>query len=312
MKDKVVIATFYKFVEIKDYKEFGEKLYLKSKQNNISGTFILAKEGINATISGPEKGINNVIQFLKSDRRFSDLDSKLSFDRKDPFHRLKVKFKKEIVPIGIEQVDPTCVVGKYVEPKDWNDLISDPEVLLIDTRNDYEYEVGTFKGAVNPQTKHFREFPDYVKKNLNPEKHSKVAMFCTGGIRCEKATSFLLENGFDEVYHLRGGILKYLEEVPREKSLWKGECFVFDDRTSVDHGLKNGSYEMCRNCRYPLSPADRNSDKYKEGISCEYCHDTLTEQRIASLEERQKQIRLAKKRNQKHLGSVILRQKIKK
>lgn len=309
MKKNFTIAAFYKFVKIKDFKEFGEKLYLNSKKNNLSGTFILAEEGINATIAGSNEEISNILEFFKSDKRFSDLEYKLSYDTKDPFNRLKVKFKEEIVPIGIKEIDPNNVVGKYVEPKEWNNLVRDPEMFLVDTRNYYEYEVGTFEGAVNPATRHFREFPDYVKQNLNPEKHPKVAMFCTGGIRCEKATSYLLENGFKEVYHLKGGILKYLEEVPEEKSLWKGECFVFDDRTSVDHELNNGSYEMCRNCRYPLSPENRKSKKYKEGISCEYCFDSLTEDRISSLEERQKQIRLAKKRNKKHLGSVIHRQK---
>ncbi len=309
MKKKLTIASFYKFVKIEDYKSFGEKLYLESKKNNLSGTFILAKEGINGTIAGSNNSILNIIEFLKSDERFLDLEYKLSYDCKDPFNRLKVKFKQEIVPLGIKEVDPSNVVGKYIDPDKWNDLLSDPEVLLIDTRNDYEYEVGTFEGAINPNTKHFREFPEYVKENLNPEKHKKVAMFCTGGIRCEKATSYLLENGFEQVYHLKGGVLKYLEEVPKEKSLWKGECFVFDDRTSVDHSLSNGSYELCRNCRYPLSPNDRESDKYREGISCGHCCDGLTKKRISSLEERQKQIKLAKKRNEKHLGSVILRQK---
>lgn len=309
MKEPVVIAVFYKFITIKDFKSLGEKLYTESIQNQISGTIILAEEGINAAISGSQNGIQNIIDFLNSDKRFTDIEYKFNYDKNTPFHRMKIKFKKEIVPLGLMGIDPRRVVGRYVKPTEWNNLITDPEVLLIDTRNDYEYEVGTFAGAINPGTKHFREFPDFVRKNLDPSKHKKVAMFCTGGIRCEKATSFLLENGFDDVYHLKGGILKYLEEVPKEKSLWKGECFVFDDRTSVDHSLKNGSYELCRNCRYPLSSKDRLSEKYREGISCEYCYDRLTDERISSLEERQKQIRLAKTRNQKHLGSVIHRQK---
>ncbi|MGH7885659.1 MAG: rhodanese-related sulfurtransferase [Thermodesulfobacteriota bacterium] len=309
MKEKVVIAVFYKFIRIDDFRSLGEKLHCKSIQNQISGTFILAEEGINAAISGSREGVQKIIDFLNSDKRFSGIDYKFNYDDKNPFHRMKIKFKKEIVPIGLKGIDPERIVGRYVAPTEWNDLITDSDVFLIDTRNDYEYEVGTFSGAVNPGTKHFREFPDFVTKNLDPSKHKKVAMFCTGGIRCEKATSFLLENGFDEVYHLKGGILKYLEEVPKEKSLWKGECFVFDDRTSVDHSLKNGSYEMCRNCRYPLSSKDRLSEKYREGISCGHCYDRLTEERISALEERQKQIRLAKMRNQKHLGSVIYRQK---
>lgn len=309
MKEQIIIATFYKFVRIDDYRKVGEKIYTEASKNGISGTFILAKEGINATISGYSGGIRIMLDYLKSDARMADLEYKISSDTKNPFHRLKVKFKKEIVPLGIGHIDPNRNVGKYVKPSDWNDLIDDPETLLIDTRNDYEYVVGTFKGAVNPNTNHFREFPEYVRKNLDPSKHKKIAMFCTGGIRCEKATSLLLEEGFEEVYHLKGGILKYLEEVPREKSLWNGECFVFDDRTSVDHNLENGSYEMCRNCRYPLSHEDRKSEKYRPGISCAYCFDRLSSERIASLEERQKQIRLARERNEKHLGSTIHRQK---
>lgn len=309
MKQEIVIAAFYKFVKLENYKKLGEQLYSEACNNAISGTFILAGEGINATISGKSEGINNILEFLKSDERFSDIEFKLSRDFKNPFHRLKVKFKNEIVPIGMEHIDPNKNVGKYVKPSEWNELITDPETLLIDTRNDYEYGVGTFRGAINPGTNHFRDFPEYVSKNLDPFKHKKVAMFCTGGIRCEKATSLLLEKGFEEVYHLKGGILKYLEEVPEEKSLWNGECFVFDDRTSVTHDLENGSYEMCRNCRYPLSIEDRKSEKYRPGISCAYCFDTLTEERISALEERQKQIKLARMRNEKHLGSTIQRQK---
>lgn len=309
MKENYLIAAFYKFVKLEDYKKLGEKIYREAAKNSLSGTFILANEGINATVAGSEEGINKVLDFLKSDSRFSDIECKLSRDLKDPFNRLKVKFKNEIVPIGFDEIDPNLRVGKYIRPSEWNELIKDPDVLVIDTRNDYEYEVGTFKGAVNPNTRHFREFPEYVSKNLDPSKNKKIAMFCTGGIRCEKATSYLMEKGFEEVYHLKGGILKYLEEVPEDKSLWKGECFVFDDRTSVNHKLENGSYELCRNCRYPLSPEDRKSDKYTEGISCAHCHDTLTEERVSSLQERQKQIKLAKMRNQKHLGSTIHRQK---
>ncbi len=297
-------------MELPDYKELQKPIYDKAKNNNLKGTILLAKEGINGTISGTESGINNMIEYLKSDRRLYDLEYKKSFDKKDPFNRLKIKLKKEIVPIGIESVDPTSKVGEYVDPSAWNDLLNDPDVLLIDTRNDYEYFVGSFKNAVNPNIRYFRDFPDYVEKNLNSEKHKKVAMFCTGGIRCEKASSYMLSKGFEQVFHLKGGILKYLEEVPEDKSLWEGECFVFDDRASVDHNLNNGTYELCRNCRSPLSIEDRKSDKYEDGISCSNCYDSLTADRISSLKERKKQMELAKSRNDIHLGAYIHKRKL--
>ncbi len=220
-----------------------------------------------------------------------------------PFYRMKVRLKKEIVTLGVPNIDPNEKVGIRVAPEDWNALISDPDVVLIDTRNGYEYDIGTFRGAIDPATDTFREFPEYVSKNLDPAKHKKVAMFCTGGIRCEKATSFMLEQGFEEVYHLQGGILKYLEKIPAEKSLWEGECFVFDQRVAVGHGLALGEYDQCHACRYPVSPQDKASPKYQEGISCPHCFDSLTEDKRVSAAERQKQVELALKRGTAHIGS---------
>ncbi len=206
--------------------------------------------------------------------------------------------------MGVEGIDPNRVVGTYVAPKDWNALISDPDVTVIDTRNDYEFEIGSFERAINPETETFREFPDYVKDNLSPEQNKKVAMFCTGGIRCEKASAFMLQEGFEEVYHLEGGILKYLEEIPKEESLWEGECFVFDNRVAVDHDLEKGHYDMCHGCRYPISEADMQSPHYEAGVSCPHCYDKLTEDQLKRFRDRQLQIQLAKNRGEKHIGDL--------
>jgi len=205
--------------------------------------------------------------------------------------------------MGVEGIDPKQIVGTYVAPKDWNQLISDPEVLVIDTRNNYEYAIGSFEGARNPETETFREFPQYVQENLDPGRAKKVAMFCTGGIRCEKATAYLKEQGFEEVYHLQGGVLKYLEEVPPEQSLWRGECFVFDNRVAVNHDLEPGSYDQCHGCRHPITEADKASPEYMQGVSCPRCYHRLTEDQKARFAERQKQIDLAKRRNQPHIGA---------
>ena len=263
--------------------------------------------GINATVAGPPEGIDRLIAYLESDPRLSGAQYKLSYNERSPFHRLKVKFKKELVPMGVSGVKPQRLSGERVPPERWNELIGRSDVLVVDTRNDYENRVGTFREAVNPETDHFREFPEYVRQNLDPGEHKEVAMFCTGGIRCEKATSYLLERGFERVYQLEGGVISYLERVPREQSLWEGECFVFDDRTSVGHDLAKGTWSTCRNCRAPVSPEDRQSEEFREGVSCPRCHAELTPERISSLEERQKQMRLARERNQKHLGAVIRR-----
>ncbi len=299
----VVITALYKFVALPDYQALREPLLQACLDAGIKGTLLLASEGVNGTIAGTQEATNQILAYLQSDPRLKDLSYKQSFDENMPFYRTKVKLKKEIVTMGVEGIDPQQVVGTYVAPKDWNQLISDPDVLLIDTRNDYEYELGTFKGAVNPNTASFREFPEYVNNNLDPNVHKKVAMFCTGGIRCEKSTALLKEQGFEEVYHLHGGILQYLEDVPSDKSLWNGECFVFDNRVSVDHDLQPGTYDLCHGCREPITQADKASPLYLEGVHCPRCHDRQTPEQRERFMERQKQVTLARQRNQPHIGA---------
>ncbi|MBE9216312.1 rhodanese-related sulfurtransferase, partial [Plectonema cf. radiosum LEGE 06105] len=277
----VIIATLYKFVKLPDYAEKQQPLLSVCEAQGIKGTILLAQEGINGTIAGSRQGIDGVMDFLHSDYRFSDLEYKQSTAESPPFQRMKVRLKNEIVTLGVPEVNPSEQVGTYVNPQDWNQIISDPEVTVIDARNNYEVSIGTFKRAENPQTESFREFPEYIHNNLNPDKNKKIAMFCTGGIRCEKATSYLISQGFAQVYHLKGGILKYLEEVPKEQSLWQGECFVFDERIAVRHGLEPGSYDMCMSCGHPISEDDKASPKYEEGISCPHCFDHLTEEKKA-------------------------------
>jgi UPF0176 protein len=300
MSSSIVVAALYKFVTLEDYVERREPLLNAMLANEVKGTLLLAEEGINGTIAGSRAGIDAVLAFLKADPRLVDLEHKESYCDEQPFYRTKVKLKKEIVTLGVPGVDPNKKVGTYVDPKDWNALISDPDVVLIDTRNDYEVGIGTFTNAVDPKTKSFREFPQYVRQNFDPARHKKVAMFCTGGIRCEKASSFMLNEGFEEVYHLKGGILKYLEDVPQEESLWQGDCFVFDNRVTVRHDLSEGEYDQCHACRTPISTADRESEHYVPGISCPHCWDSLPEKTRTSARERQKQIELAKLRNQPH------------
>lgn len=299
MTQAIVVAALYKFVTLKDFDALRQPLLAAMRAHGVKGTLLLAIEGINGTISGSRGAIDGFLNKLKSDIRFADLDHKESFCDEDPFYRSKVKLKKEIVTIGVEDVDPNLQAGTYVEPADWNALIADPDVLLIDTRNDYEVALGTFEGAADPKTGSFGEFPKFVGANLDPSKHQKVAMFCTGGIRCEKASSYMRNQGFREVYHLKGGILKYLEEVPREKSKWQGECFVFDHRVAVGQGLVPTELEMCHGCRMPLDPDDKFSEFYEAGVSCPKCFATLSEKSKASARERQKQIDLAKKRKQR-------------
>jgi len=293
----------YKFVALEDFQTLREPLHQVMQDNGVRGTLLLASEGINGTVAGSREGIDALLTWLQQDPRLADIVYKESLDDSNPFHRTKVKLKKEIVTMGVEGIDPKRVVGTYVKPEEWNALISDPDVILVDTRNDYEVQVGTFKGAVNPHTETFREFPDYVKENLDPEKNRKVAMFCTGGIRCEKSTAYLKEQGFDEVYHLEGGILKYLEEVPQENSLWEGECFVFDNRVTVNHQLEKGSYDQCHACRLPLTAEQMQSDKYQAGISCPSCYDSLSDEQRERFIERQKQMQLAQQRGEAHLGA---------
>lgn len=298
MTQNIVVAALYKFVSLPDYVALREPLLQTLLDNGIKGTLLLAEEGINGTVSGSRAGIDALLAWLRRDPRLADIDHKESTCAEQPFYRTKVKLKKEIVTLGVPGVDPNRRVGTYVEPGDWNALISDPEVLLIDTRNDYEVAIGTFEGAIDPKTKSFREFPEYVRAHFDPARHKKVAMFCTGGIRCEKASSYMLGEGFEEVYHLKGGILRYLEEVPEEQTLWRGDCFVFDNRVTVRHDLSEGDFELCHACRQPVSPAERESGRYVPGISCPHCWESLPEKTRAGARERQKQIELARSRNQ--------------
>ncbi|MFZ9034855.1 MAG: rhodanese-related sulfurtransferase [Francisellaceae bacterium] len=299
---KYTVCAMYKFVTLKNYEQMKAPLLAVMQRNGIRGTLLLAHEGINGTVAGTDEAIAALLQYLKSDERLADIDHKESYSDDFPFYRAKVKLKKEIVTLGVKEIDPKRIVGTYVEPKNWNALISDPEVLVIDTRNDYEVEIGTFKNAINPHTETFREFPDYVEKNLDKNRHKKVAMFCTGGIRCEKSTAFLKQQGFDEVYHLKGGILKYLEEVEENQSLWQGDCFVFDNRVTVSHGLKQGQYDQCHACRMPITKEDKTRVEYIEGLSCHHCHDSLSDEQKARFSERQKQAKLAKLRGESHIG----------
>lgn len=269
----MLVAAFYKFVHLPDYAELRVSLLALCQAQQIRGTILLAQEGINGTIAGSSSAIDKVLAYLRSDSRFADLEAKESETESRMFDRLKIKLKKEIVTLGIPEVDPSQQVGTYVKPQDWNEVISDPETLLIDVRNQFEVEVGSFEGAIDPRTASFRQFPEFVQSQLDPTKHKKVAMFCTGGIRCEKASSYMLSQGFEQVYHLEGGILKYLEEVPLQESLWRGECFVFDQRVAVTQGLKDGSYDMCQACGHPISSAEKASSHYQEGVFCPYCSE---------------------------------------
>lgn len=307
MSHKIVISALYKFVALPNYKEIQPAILENFQQNGVRGTVLLAAEGINGTIAGSRTGMEAALAHLRSYPELADIEQKESWADEIPFHRLKVRLKKEIVAIGLDHIDPTAKVGTYVPAEEWNELISDPDVMLIDTRNEYEYGIGTFKGAINPHTYVFRQFPDYAKKNLDPAKHKKIAMFCTGGIRCEKASSLLLEMGFEEVYHLKGGILKYLEEVPQEESLWDGECFVFDDRVTVNHDLLPGEHKMCYACKRPLSPEELAHADYHIGVSCQYCINNVSPAQKAAFEERQKQVELARKRGDQHIGKKMER-----
>lgn len=304
---QIVVCAMYKFVTLENFQDLRQPLHEVMEDNQVRGTLLLAREGINGTVAGSRQAIDTLLGWLQGDPRLSGIDYKESYTDKLPFNRAKVKLKKEIVTMGVEGIDPKSVVGTYVTPKDWNKLISDPEVVLVDTRNDYEYQVGTFKNAINPHTVSFREFPRYVQDNLSPETHKKVAMFCTGGIRCEKSTAFLKEQGFAEVYHLKGGILSYLEEVPQDESLWEGECFVFDERVTVNHQLEKGNYDQCNACRLPITETDKASDKYQQGISCPQCYDKASTEQKARFTEREKQMQLARQRGEVHIGADAAR-----
>ena len=300
--NQYVIATFYKFVNLPNYQQWRKPLFNLCQKLAIRGTLLLAHEGINGTISGQRKEVDEILTWLRKYPELDDLKPRESCAEMPPFQRLKVRLKKEIITLKMKDVDPKIEVGKYVEPKDWNQLISDPKVLLIDARNEYEIALGKFKRAINPQTESFRDFPEYVEKQLMFAREKPVALYCTGGIRCEKATALLCKKGFKKVYHLHGGILNYLENVARELSLWEGECFVFDDRVAVNHALEKGSWEICYACQQPINKEDRQSKHYTIGIQCPRCYHKLSAEKYASLLERQKQIDLARERGENHMG----------
>ena len=299
------VSTFYKFAEFPDHAEWKPKLAQLGEKEKVTGTLILANEGINGTVAGPDKGLKSFLQEITSDPRFADLPIRSMVTPRQTFYRLRIVIRPEIVTLGDPSILPSNGSGQYVNPEDWNELISDPEVELIDVRNDYEVEIGSFEGAENPQTETFGEWDEYVKKRWGKERKKKVAMFCTGGIRCEKASAHLVQNGFEEVYHLKGGILNYLEQIDPENSKWKGECFIFDHRVSVTHGLKDGQTKLCFSCRWPLSQEDFESPDFEEGVSCPRCSPKLSAERREGLRERQRQMALARERNTQHIGKKM-------
>lgn len=307
MSSPIIIAALYRFVRLDNFEELRQPLLRVMLDNQVRGTLLLAAEGINGTVAGEETAVERLLDYLRRDDRLRDFDCKFSTDDTMPFYRTRVKLKREIVTMGIEDIDP-AKGGSYVMPADWNELIDDPEVTLIDTRNDYESAIGSFANAIHPKTKSFRDFPAYVKQNLDPQKHRKVAMFCTGGIRCEKSTAYLRQQGFDEVYHLKGGILNYLEQVPAAESMWNGECFVFDNRVSVNHALEKGGYDQCHACRLPITDADKANQKYQSGVSCPACYDTKPSSERGRFREREKQVQLAKSRGELHIGADVAQQ----
>ena len=300
--DNIVVCTFYKFTSLDHYVSLQQPILNQLSVNRIAGTLLLAKEGINGTIAGEQERIDEFLKWLEGQAEFSGIEKKESRADQLPFKRTRVKLKNEIVTMGVDGIDPSDLAGTYVDPEDWNALMEDSETLLVDTRNEYEIEVGHFENAVNPHTTNFREFPQFALENLDPEKHKKIAMYCTGGIRCEKSTAFLKQNGFESVYHLRGGILKYLETVPVSESRWQGECFVFDERVTVDHDLNKGSYDQCHGCRMPISEQDMVSEYYQAGVSCPKCHGKRSKQDKARFAERERQVQLAEDRGEKHIG----------
>lgn len=298
------VAAFYRFHPLVDIAGIRERLLPALKAAGAKGSVLLAEEGVNGTLAAPADQIEFALNAVVTLCGLPELDRKYSPVTTLPFLRLKVRLKKEIVTIGNVRANPNEMVGEYVEAKDWNALISDPEVIIVDTRNDYEYRVGTFRNAIDPSTESFSQFPAWVNSNLHNMKGKKIATFCTGGIRCEKATSYMRHEGFEKVYHLKGGILKYLEDVPPEQSLWDGACYVFDERVAVGHGLEIADFTTCHGCLEPVSATERLSSDYEEGVCCPHCAAKLTEAQKASNRERQKQFELAQQRGIKHLGPV--------
>ena len=301
------VAAFYVFADLLNLEELQRTFAYFLKKEDIKGTVLLAHEGINGTIAGTEAGIDRFKNFLKLNKLYESQNFKTSACKEDPFPRLKVKLKDEIVSIGNELADPTKIVGEYVQPEDWNSLISQEDVLVLDARNTYEFSIGTFEKSIQPETTNFREFPDWLEdlESSGVNKNNKVAMFCTGGIRCEKASSLMKAKGFKNIYHLQGGILNYMEKVDAEDSLWKGECFVFDDRVALNHNLEVGSYDMCHGCRMPITDEDKLEEEYVRGVSCPNCFNEKTPDQKKRYADRQKQVDLAKLRNEKHIGAIF-------
>ncbi len=301
------VAAFYAFVDLLNLEKLQKTFIHFLKKENIKGTILLAHEGINGTVAGTDAGIDRFKNFLKLNNLYDSKNFKISSCEEDPFPRLKVKLKDEIVSIGNKLANPAKIVGEYVQPEDWNHLISQEDVLVLDTRNIYEVSIGTFKKSIQPKTTNFREFPDWLEgiESSGIDKNKKVAMFCTGGIRCEKATSLMKVKGFSNIYHLQGGILNYMEKVNEKNSLWQGECFVFDDRVALNHNLEVGSYDMCHGCRMPITQADKLEPKYERGVSCPNCFNKKTPEQKNRYADRQKQVDLAKLRNEKHIGAIF-------
>jgi UPF0176 protein len=297
------VAALYRFARFARHADLRQPLAELCCRIGIKGTLILASEGINGTVAGKPEAIDELVAYLKSISELDGMELKFSHALEMPFHRMKVKLKREIVTMGVADTDPLKIAGTYVDPQDWNVLIADPDTVLIDTRNDYEVKVGGFQNAIDPETKAFTEFPEWLLSHKEELAGKKVAMYCTGGIRCEKATAFAKEIGISDVFHLKGGILAYLEQVPQEKSLWKGECFVFDERVTVGHALALGDAVLCRACRTPLTEEDRKSEQFVEGLSCPHCHASRTDKDRARYAERHKQVLLAQKRGLRHIGS---------
>ena len=302
------VAAFYQFASLNNILSLQTELKKLCQRNEIFGTILLASEGVNGTVAGKQSSINCLFKWLREQPSFNEIQVKYSNSDSQAFNRLKVRIKKEIVTMGKTDINPNNVVGTYIKPENWNDFINDPETLIIDTRNDYEIAIGTFKNSTNPQTQSFREFPDWVKTELDTlpdnKRPKQIAMFCTGGIRCEKASSYLVQKGYENIFHLEGGILKYLETIPETDSTWLGDCFVFDQRVSVEHGLAPGKYKMCHACRLPLAPEDLKSKNYQPGVSCPKCYGSHTPEQQKRFKERQYQVELAKERGVTHIGTT--------
>jgi UPF0176 protein len=302
----ILVAALYKFAPLPDHEAMRGPLLALCRKGKVFGTLLLAAEGINGTIAGPPAGVRAVLGHLRADPRLADLEHKESWDVENPFYRMKVRIKREIVPLGVEGIDPVRDAGTYIDPGEWNALIGDRGTVVVDTRNEYETAIGRFRGAIDPHTTNFRDFPEWVEHNRPLlEGAKKIAMYCTGGIRCEKATAYLKLQGFEDVFHLKGGILNYLEKIPEDESAWEGECFVFDNRVSVGHTLEKGSYDLCHACRQPISAQDMASPLYEPGVACPHCHANSSEKQRARFAARHKQVGLARARGEAHIAADL-------